>query len=141
MTEPPAWLESLVYEVLKCMQAHNVLGPISYRWGGGEKDSWEVMVYPSIGELVGGEEDGTTVAPGFNFDLLAFGAVFDDVTAAHWQSHGFGPHDHAGRHISYEGSYKGHQVCVRILSEAPPDEDPGFKVDWLGSKGIIPGPE
>lgn len=131
MTKMPAWLESLVDAVAKCMQPHNVLGPLGCRWGE-QKNFWEVMVYPSAAELVGGAEDGVIVVPGFSLDLWELGKAFEEVTAVHWQSHAFGPHDQAGPHVSIEGCYKGHQVFLQVWSEANPDEGPGFKVAALG---------
>ena len=137
MTEPPAWLESLVDAVAKCMAPHNVLGPLGYRWGE-EAGAWEVVVYPTVAELVGGAEDGVIVFPGFSLDLRELSAAFEQVTAVHWQSHAFGPHDQAGPHVSIEGCYQGHQVSLQVWSEAPPDEGPGFKVDAPGSEGFRP---
>ena len=123
--------------VAKCMKPHNVLGPLGYRWGG-EEGFWEVMVYPSAAELVGGADDGTMIAPGFSLDLRELSVAFEQVTDEHWQSHGFGPHDQAGQHVSIEGVYEGHHVFLQVLSEAPPDEQPGFRVDASGSKGFRP---
>lgn len=133
MAEPPDWLESLVDEVGGCMEAHNVLGPLGYRWGE-EDDAWQVMVYACAAELVGGAEDGAAISPGFSLDLQKLFAAFSQVTDVHWQSHGFGPHDHAGQHISIEAVYQGHEVFLQVLREAPPDEDPQFKVDFSGRK-------
>lgn len=41
-------------------------------WPGGKGQSWfEILVYPSVVELVGGKHDGETVYQGFRVDLKA----------------------------------------------------------------------
>ena len=137
MAQPPAWLELLVDAVAQCMEAHSVLGPLGYRWG--EEDGfWEVMVFPSAAEMVGGAEDGAMVAPCFSLDLRELSAAFEEVIDVYWRSHALGPHDQAGAHVAIEGRYKGRHVFLQVLREAPPDERPGFRVDGHDSKGLMP---
>jgi len=128
MSEAPQWLTSLVDAVGGCMETHCAAGPLAFRWGN-EDDFWEVTVYCTPGEAVGGAEDGAVLVPGFSLDLMGLTSIFDELTDSHWQAHPFGPHDHGGPHISVEGTYRGHQVFLQVLAEAPEDEEPGFKVD------------
>jgi len=128
MSEAPQWLASLVDAVGNCMEAHCAAGPLAFRWGN-EDDFWEVMVYCTPGEAVGGAEDGAVLVPGFSLDLVELMSVFEELTDAHWCAHSFGPHDYEGPHISVEGVYQGHHVYLQVLAEAPEDEEPGFKVD------------
>ena len=102
--------------------------PLAFRWGEDE-GFWDVMVYCSPGEAVGGAEDGAVLVPGFSLDLRELMSVFEKLTEVHWRSQSFGPHDHEGAHVSLEGVYQGHHVYLQILAEAPEDEEPGFKVD------------
>ena len=134
MSKAPGWLESLVDDVASCVEAHNVLGPLGYRWVE-EGDMWEVMIYPAPAQLAGGPEDGATVAPGFSLDVHQLCATFEKIVDVHWQAQAFGPHDHTGQHISIEGVYKGHHIFLQVLSEAPDDEEPRFTVDASGGKG------
>ena len=92
MSEAPQWLTSLVDAVGNCMEAHCAAGPLAFRWGT-EDDFWEVMVYCTPGEAVGGAEDGAVLVPGFSLDLMELTSIFEELTDSHWQAHSFGPHD------------------------------------------------
>jgi len=128
MTEAPHWLTSLVDIVGGCMESHSPQGPLAFHWGE-EEGFWEVTVYSTPGEVVGGADDGAIVVPGFSLDVQELMSAFEELIDVHWCSQPFGPHDDAGQHISIEGVYQGHEVYLRVLAEAPSDEEPGFKVD------------
>ena len=128
MEETPEWLEALVDSVSSCMQPHNLLGPLGYRWGD-EDDFWEVTIYPTPTELVGGAEDGAIVAPGFSLNVQKLCSVFEELEDVCWLAQAFGPHDEYGQHLSVEGVYEGHQIFLQILSEAPAGEEPHLRVD------------
>ena len=116
------------------MEAHNPMGPLGYRWG--EEDQfWEITVYPTPVELVGGATDGALVSPGFSLDLRELWFAFDEITDTNWCAQAHGPHDAEGPHISIEGMYQGHHVFLRVLSEAPYDEEPGLRLDSSGRRG------
>ena len=128
MAEAPQWLVSLVDAVGNRMEPHSATGPIAFHWRQ-EGDFWEIAVYYTPGEVIGGVEDGAVIVPGFSLHLQELISAFEKVADACWRSHSFGPHDSLGPHISIEGVYQGHEVWLQILAEAPEDEEPGFKVD------------
>jgi hypothetical protein len=128
MAEAPQWLVSLVDLVGNRMEPHSATGPLAFRWRQ-EGDFWEIAVYYTPGEVIGGAEDGAVVVPGFSLDVQELISAFEKVAGVCWRSHSFGPHDSLGPHISIEGVYQGHEVWLQILAEAPEDEEPGFKVD------------
>ena len=128
MSEAPAWMQSLIDLVASCMEAHSEMGPMAFRWGE-EEDAWDIMVYPTPGELIGSADDGALVSPGFSLDVQELTTAFEELVDVRWRAHAFGPHDEEGRHISIEGVYDGHEVYLQVLSDAPEDEEPGFKVD------------
>lgn len=130
---PPAWMNSLVDVVFGCIEAHNPMGPLGFRFRK-EEDIWEIVVYPTPVELTGGVMDGTVVSPGFSMDLQQLSSAFDCVDETHWCAHGFGPHDPEGPHISIEGIYQGHNISLQVLAEAPDDEEPGIKLDTSGQQ-------
>ncbi len=74
---------------------------------------------------VAGDEDGTIVSPGFSMDLRQIGAAFDKVVAEQWSvyHHGDGPE------VLIEGVCQGHEIVLRMLAEAPDDEEPGMLLD------------
>jgi hypothetical protein len=114
------------------MEAHSPMGALGWRYH--EEDLVELVVYPTPVELVGGEQDGTIVIPGFSLDVQALQAVFERVTALDWHAQDVGPDDEDGPHISLEGTYQGHAVWLRVLAEAPDDEEPGLKLDTSASQ-------
>ena len=130
MAEVPQWLASLIDAVGNCMESHCTSGPLVFRWRQ-EDDFWEIAVYSTLGEVVGGVEDGAIFVPGFSLDVQELMSVFDEVANLSWHSQSFGPHDNLGPHVSMEGVDQGHEVGLQVLAEAPEDEEPGFKVDLL----------
>jgi len=128
MAEAPQWLVSLVDAVGHRMEPHSATGPLAFRWRQ-EGDFWEIAVYYTPGEVIGGAEDGAVIVPGFSLHVQELISAFEKVTGASWCSQSFGPHDSRGAHISIEGVYQGHEVWLQVLAEAPDDEEPGFKVD------------
>ena len=128
MSQAPAWMEALIDVVSGCMEVHHVMGPLGFRWS--EDDQfWEITVYPTPIELVGGAADGELVPPGFSLRLQELWSSFEEVTDVNWCAYDFGPHDPDGPHISIEGVYQGHHLYLRVLSEALNDEEPGLRLD------------
>jgi len=126
-------MEPLIDIVANCMEPHNELGPLAYRWLN-EDDHWQIWVYPTAAEIVGGAADGAVVFPGFTLDVQELSTAFEELEDVHWQAHPFGPHDQEGEHLSFEGVYDGHDVWLLVLSQAPGEEEPGFTVNLTGRK-------
>ena len=101
----PAWMENLVEVISECVEAQSPMGPLGYRYLA-QGDPWELMVYPTPVELVGGADDGAVVNPGFSLDLQALLAHFDRVEAFQWYPSGLGPYDTEGPCVSIEGLYQ-----------------------------------
>ncbi|MBC8869804.1 MAG: hypothetical protein H8E44_10320 [Planctomycetes bacterium] len=122
----PVWLENLVDHIAMNMEADSVQGPLGYRYG--EEDGfWEVIVYPTPVELLGGAVDGEVVAPGFTLDLEGLRSGFDRIADSRWNAFGLIPGE--GPYLAVEGKFQGHDLFLRILAYAPDDEDPSIKVD------------
>jgi hypothetical protein len=136
MPESPDWLESLVEQVADCMEGHGPAGSVQYRCWTEEDDDetlWEIIVYPTPIELVGGAVDGAVVSPGFTLDLQALSGLFDSVDVFLWEAEAFEPDESEVPNVSIEGIYRGHSVLLRLLTEAPEDEEPGFELE-IGSE-------
>jgi hypothetical protein len=129
MTDAPDWLISLVDSVADCMEAAAPSGPVGYRWLNDDGEFWEVLVYSTPVQLVGGAVDGEIVYPLFSLDLQGLSSCFDEVVDFRWQAQDFGPHDLEGPHVSVEGVYRGRNVYLRVLSEPPEDEEPGMDLE------------
>ena len=118
------WLEELIGQIAELMTFHSPAGPLGYRYG--EEDGfWEIAVYPTPVEIVGGADDGEVVLPGFQVDLLVLQELFDEIEDFGWD--GLGLCSHGGPHVWVEGLYQGRHVFLTVLAEAPEDEEPGFK--------------
>ena len=102
------WLDRLLETVADCTVADSPMGPLAYRYGEDE-GFWEINVYPTPVELVGGAVDGEVVAPGFTLDIEELRAAFDRIVELVWHSMGF-PHDEGPR-LVVEGVYQGRQVA------------------------------
>ena len=121
----PEWLDSLLDGIAGQMTAQAASGPLGYRYRE-EQGFWEVMVYPTPVELVGGAHDGEVVAPGFCLDLEGLRSLFDQVSDSGWDALGS---PSGGSHVWIEGICQGHQVFLQVFAYAPEDEKPGMKVD------------
>jgi hypothetical protein len=87
----------------------------------------EIWIYPTCVELVGGAHDGAVVVPGFSLDLEQVRAAFDDVTAFGWNA--LGLNDPEGPYVYVEGVYRGREVYLQVLAQAPEGEEPGLRFD------------
>ena len=122
---PFLWVKLLVESVAEHITADSPMGPLGYRYGE-EEGFWQVEVYPTPVELVGGAVDGEVVAPGFSLDLEGLRSAFEEITDLGWHSLGFA---HAeGPHIWIEGVFHGQEVFLQALAYAPDDEEPGMKL-------------
>lgn len=131
MSKVPAWLNNLVGEVAECMEAHNEMGPFGFRYGQ-DLEMTDVIVYPTPVELIGGENDGIIVLPGFSLDIQELISIFEEIVDVEWCSQNLGLSE-GGGNISIEGIYEGHSVWLQIHAEAPADEEPGMKLDVSGT--------
>jgi hypothetical protein len=123
------WLDLLQDAVAACVEADSPMGPLGLRYR--EEDGfWEVWVYPTPVELVGGAHDGEVVVPGFRLDLEQFRAAFASLTDFGWNA--LGLNDPEGPYIYVEGVFRGRQVYLQVLACAPEDEEPGLKFDATG---------
>jgi hypothetical protein len=107
------------------------MGPLGYWWRE-EEGLWEFTVFPTPVELVGGSVDGAVVAPGFHLDLEQLRAAFERVVDFGWNA--LGVVDPDGPYVWLEGIYQGQEIFLRVLAEAPEDEEPGLKLDTTGRR-------
>ncbi len=122
----PAWLDELLEAVASCVEPDSPMGPLGLRYW--EEDGfWEVWIYPTPVELVGGAQDGAVVLPGFTLNLVDFQAAFEEVVACVWDALGLDFPE--GPHVAVEGRFQGHEVYLQVLARPPEDEEPGLKVD------------
>jgi len=119
------WLGSLLEAVSASLEPESPMGPLALR-SGEEEGFWEVDVYPSPVELLGGADDGALAFPPFSLDLEQLRVTFARIDSTGWNS--FGWYDEEGPFVWIEGSFQGHDVFLRVLAQAPEGEDPGAKL-------------
>jgi hypothetical protein len=125
----PDWLKILVDLVVDCIEVESPAGPLGVRWGR-DDDFWEVTIYPTPVELVGGAVDGEVVTPGFTLDLERLRTAFTRLDAFGWNALGLGQD---GPCIQLEGDFMARQLFLRVLAQAPQDEAPGAKLSMRRS--------
>jgi hypothetical protein len=120
----PHWLRDFANSVALRMTPMDLMSPLGchiYRAEG----VWEVTLFASSTEIVGGNHDGVRRPSKFSVDLHGVCELFTEVTAFNWQALSLGPDDELGAHISIEGNYNGHDIWLRVLSKAPRRFEPG----------------
>ncbi len=125
-SEEPAWLDDLLEAVAHCVEPDSPMGPLGMRYWE-EDDFWEIRIFPTPVELVGGAQDGAVVLPGFTLDLRELQAAFEEIVECVWNALGLNVPE--GPHVAIEGTFQGHEVYLQVLARPPEDEEPGLKVD------------
>lgn len=120
MSSLPSWLAKLAKRATLQMHAMDLLAPIGcHSYYNEHSDQWEVTLFASSTEVIGGQFDGKRNASKFAVDLRALFDLFSKVHHFEWQALPMGDDDELGAHISIEGSFEGHSVWFRFLAQAP----------------------
>ena len=131
----PAWVMQLAAEVASTVRATDAPAPLGcHVFRNDELALWEVTLFASSTETVGGPLDGRITPANFHLDLRALQDLFEEVTVVGWQAQPMGEDDELGPHISLEGTYVGNDVWLRILAQAPARFGPGRYVHVLESR-------
>jgi hypothetical protein len=125
------WLEELREAVSSCVDVDSPMAPLGLRYRV-EEGFWEVWVYPTPVELVGGRHDGEIVMPGFHLDLEQLRGQFESLVALSWDAQGLNSPE--GPYVSIEGVFRGREVYLQVFAGAPADAQPGLKFDATGRR-------
>lgn len=127
MAAPPPWLQQLGNDVAAQIRAVDMLAPIGcHFYFDAELKTWEVTVFVSRTETVGGPFDGRINASRFSVDLNGLQSLFQEGSEMfHWQALSMDHDDHLGPHVGIETVYKGHKVWIRIPATAPSQFEAG----------------
>ncbi len=130
MTHPPTWLADTTNRVVSQFQSEDALAPIGCHYYHDELlGLWEVTVFISHTETVGGEFDGQRTPSRFAVDLTGLNAVFTEVHRFAWQAVSMGADDDLGPHLAVEGRVGKHEIWLRIVSEPPRQFEAGRIAD------------
>ena len=121
MASPPAWLVELANKAAAEIQPVDGPSPISCHFFYSDDPiiQWEVSLFASGTEIVGGKLDGALRPTKFTVNLQNLFDILCEVSSFHWQALSMGDDDELGPHISVEGTYQGHSVWLRLLSHPP----------------------
>lgn len=123
---PPAWLRWFANDAARAILDTAAHAPIGCHYHfGEERNEWEVTVFVSDTEVVGGPRDGTLVPCRIQLDVSHAIELFDEMPGIHWQAGPIPEEDEVDEHVSFEGCVRGHQVWLRILAQAPRQAGPG----------------
>ncbi|WP_437226996.1 hypothetical protein SH661x_000120 [Planctomicrobium sp. SH661] len=124
MAAEPEWLKEFVDQVCTCLCPIEDMPPIGCHTAY-EEDTWEISVFVSPTEIVGGQHDGQRLPCTFVVELIDLLQLFDVVESAGWQPHPQDESDEIGNHVAVEGIYAGHRIWLRVLAETPGQYAPG----------------
>ncbi|MEQ9408818.1 MAG: hypothetical protein RIK87_13870 [Fuerstiella sp.] len=123
---PPAWLRWLSNDAARGILADELHAPIGcHFFQDPESEEWEVTIFVSFTEIVGGPLDGRNMPVPVQLDIGHVMNLFDQTPSVYWQSDPVAEDDELGQHISIEGVARGHRVWLRILKEPPQGTGPG----------------
>jgi len=123
---PPSWLRWFVNDVTRGVLDRSVQPPLGCHFFFDDStDTWEVTLFVSRTEVIGGPLDGSEVPNGLQFDVAAVTAAFDSPPSIHWQVGQLAEDDELGSHMSFEGVARGQRVWLRMKQEAPAWAGPG----------------
>lgn len=127
---PPLWLSETVNHVTAQFHAVDDLAPIGCHCFHDElHDLWEITLFVSQTETVGGEYDGKRTNARFCVDLAALESLFSEVRRFSWQAASMGNDDDLGPNVSLEGRVQDKNVWLRIVGEPPPQIEAGRIAD------------
>lgn len=124
--QPPSWLRWLSNDAARGIIADEHHAPIGcHFFRNPENDEWEVSIFVSSTEVVGGPMDGRKIPLQVQLDVVHVMNLFDETPNVYWQSDAIAEDDELAQHISFEGQARGHRIWLRILKDAPEGTGPG----------------
>jgi hypothetical protein len=118
MPHPPDWLKELADAAALLMMPTDIMAPIGCHFCCAE-GTWEIALFASSTQIVGGQHDGEVRRSRFCLDVQALGKLLSEVREVMWQAHSEGSQDELGPHVALSGKHSGHDVCLRILAFPP----------------------
>ncbi|MCH2203664.1 MAG: hypothetical protein MK102_16980 [Fuerstiella sp.] len=116
----PEWLQWFADAAAQAILDKSAHAPIGcHYYYDDERNEWEVTLFVSDTEVVGGPCDGTVIPCPIQLDVLLAMELFDKMPRTYWQSETILEDEDFNQHLSFEGLVRGHHVWLRILAQAP----------------------
>ena len=123
---PPAWLRWLSNDAARGIIDDEYHAPIGcHYYQNPEDEEWEVTIFVSATEVVGGPMDGTNLPQRVQLNIGHVISLFDEPPSVFWQSDKVDDDDELDQHISFEGLARGNRIWLRILKNSPEGTGPG----------------
>ena len=123
---PPKWLRQLSDDAARGIVEDEFHAPIGCHFFQNiVNDEWEISIFVSATEVVGGPLDGRKLRLQVQLDIIHVMNLFDETPKVYWQSDAVADDDDLAQHISFEGIARGHRIWLRILKEPPRGAGPG----------------
>jgi hypothetical protein len=124
MAQIPDWIARLANAAAGHLAPVEPLAPLGCHCHQ-EGSVWELSLFPSDTEMVGGSRDGQRLGSRFVVDVTRLLLLFSDVYDCTWQPARFDGEDELGCHLAVIGKYFNQVVALRVLSKAPQRFPPG----------------
>ena len=124
MTAPLNWMSVFIDQVSASIQPHDDLAPLGCHFQQFNR-VWEITLFASRTELIGGPHDGKLKNSHFSVDVKRLLDAFSVVETIAWQAHRMGQDDELGPHLAVEGTVLDKTVWLRVTSSAPRRFGPG----------------
>ena len=124
MATPPGWLKEFADAAALLLMPADVLAPIGCHYCQ-VGQAWEISLFVSRTEIVGGECDGESRNSKFILDVPALMQLFERVPTVTWQAQSHGDEDELGPHVALAGRFAGRNVSLRVLAHPPQRFAPG----------------
>ena len=118
MTSPPGWLKELADAAALLMMPADVMPPIGCHYCRVDQ-TWEISLFASSTQIVGGGRDGDVRRSRFCLDIEEFRKLFSKVDGVSWQAHSLASDDEFGPHVELTGTYANKNVKLRVLAFPP----------------------
>ncbi len=130
MTHPPIWLAETANRVAAQFHSAEALAPVGCHYFYDEEQSvWEVTIFVSGTETLGGEKDGRRTHSRFSVSIVGVSKLFSEIREFSWQAVSLGEDDDLGPHLSVEGLIGPHPIWLRITARPPEPFEPGRIAD------------
>jgi hypothetical protein len=83
------------------------------------ENTWEISLFVSSTQIVGGQRDGEVRRSRFCLDIDAVRKLFTEVHGVAWQAQVLASDDELGPHIEVHGNFADNDVKLRILAFPP----------------------
>lgn len=129
MTTPPSWLAQLADAAAGCLTTDDSIAPMGCHFYYHEPSrTWEVALFVTSTETLGGMADGQETWSRFMLDVEAVRKLFDEIDEVTWQSLPAALDDEFGCHIRFSGRHAQRKVSLAVLAMAPDRFESGVKV-------------